>query len=110
MNPSKHFPRSSLALALLCVLAAPSVAGPPGGSNKGSSASVILIDQAKAEAGGVTSGDAAGFPVTLSQPGNYRLTSNLTVADANVSAIQITADGVTLELNGHTLQGPVVCG
>jgi hypothetical protein len=33
------------------------------------SAQVILITQAKAVQGGVTPGDTAGFPVTLSRPG-----------------------------------------
>jgi len=100
-------PGPILALALLGALVAPAFAGPPGGGS--ASSGPVLIDQAKAEAGGVTSGDAAGFPVTIAQPGSYRLMSNLTVADANVSAIQITTDGVTLDLNGYTLQGPVVC-
>jgi len=101
--------RAGWTLCLLCALAAPAFAGPPGSGSSGSSSGPVLIDQAKAEAGGVTAGDAAGFPVTISQPGSYRLMSNLIVADANVSAIQITADGVTLDLNGYTLQGPVVC-
>src|SRR5262245_6979065 len=33
----------------------------------------ILITQAKANAGGITPADTAGFPVTLSAPGSYRL-------------------------------------
>jgi hypothetical protein len=80
-------------------------AGPNGGGASG----VITIDQAKAEAGGVTGGDASGFPVTISQPGSYRLMSNLTVTDPNVHAIHITADNVTLDLNGFTIQGVVSC-
>src|SRR5438046_162421 len=35
---------------------------------------VVEINQARALAGGVTRGDAPGFPVTISQPGSYRLT------------------------------------
>lgn len=70
---------------------------------------VILIDQTRALAGGVSPGDTAGFPVTLSQSGSYRLTSNLTVPDANTTAIEITADFVTLDLNGFTISGPVTC-
>ena len=34
---------------------------------------VVLIDQSRALAGNVTPGDTAGFPITISQPGSYRL-------------------------------------
>src|SRR5271156_5439677 len=44
---------------------------------------VIEINQASAKAGGVTPGDTPLFPVTLSQPGSYRLTGNLDVTDAS---------------------------
>ncbi len=69
-----------------------------------------LIDQNKALAGNVTPADSPGFPVTISQPGSYILSSNLTVPDEKTTAIQITADNVTLDLNGFTIQGPTVCG
>lgn len=61
---------------------------------------VILIDQNRALAGNVTPGDAPGFPVTISQPGSYRLSGNLTVGTSNVSAIVIAASRVVLDLNG----------
>ena len=67
--------------------------------------SVVLIDQASAIAGGVTP-DAPGFPVTLSQRGSYRLTSNLDIDDPNATAIEITADYVTLDLDGFAITGP----
>lgn len=70
---------------------------------------VILIDQNKALAGNVTLGDAAGFPVTISQPGSYRLSSNLTVPNSNTSAIEITASHVTLDLNGFAILGTTDC-
>jgi len=70
---------------------------------------VVLIDQSRAMAGNVTPGDTPGFPVTLSQPGNYRLTGNLTVADGDTSVIQIVSDSVTLDLNGFTISGPALC-
>jgi parallel beta-helix repeat protein len=60
---------------------------------------VILINQASALAGNVTPGDTPGFPVTISRPGSYRLTSNLTVL-SGPAAIVITVDNVTLDLNG----------
>jgi hypothetical protein len=70
---------------------------------------VILIDQNHALAGNITQGDAPGFPVIISQPGSYRLSSNLTVPDSNTTAIQITADHVTIDLNGFAIIGPTVC-
>lgn len=70
---------------------------------------VVLIDQNHALAGNITPGDTPGFPVTISQPGSYRLTGNLVVPDANTNGIQITADNVTLDLNGFSIIGPVVC-
>ena len=66
------------------------------------------IDQNKAMAGNVTPGDTAGFPVTISQPGHYKLTSNLYVPAAT-QGIVITADNVTLDLNGFGIIGPVNC-
>jgi len=70
---------------------------------------VVRIDQNRALAGSITPGDAPGFPVTISQPGSYRLTGNLTVSDLNTTAIQITADSVTLDLNGFSIIGPTLC-
>jgi hypothetical protein len=61
---------------------------------------VVLIDQSHALAGGITPDDAPGFPVTISQPGSYRLSGNLTVPNSN-TAIQITADSVILDMNGR---------
>ncbi len=69
---------------------------------------VIEINQARALAGGVTPGDAAGFPVTLSQPGSYRLTSNLAV-DENTTAIEITSGHLSIDLNGFEISGPNTC-
>jgi len=64
----------------------------------------ILITQAKANAGNVTPGDAAGFPVTLSLPGAYQLASNLQ-PPANKAGIRITSHRVTIDLNGFQLNG-----
>jgi hypothetical protein len=95
--------------ALALAASAPSFAQSKGGGSGGSSSGVITIDQARAEAGGVTPGDAPGFPVTISQPGSYRLAGNLNVAAANLRAIEITADNVTLDLAGFAIVGPVAC-
>jgi hypothetical protein len=70
---------------------------------------VILIDQNRALAGNVTPGDAPGFPVTISVSGSYRLSGSLTVPDANTTAIELTADFVSLDLNGFSIIGPTVC-
>jgi len=66
------------------------------------------IDQSKALAGSVTPGDTPGFPVTLSVPGSYKLTGNLTVP-AGQSGINIEVSGVTLDLNGFNIVGPNTC-
>ncbi len=70
---------------------------------------VVLINQASAMAGNVTPGDTAGFPVTISQPGSYKLSSNLTITDPNATGIFINADNVTIDLNAFTILGPSVC-
>ena len=70
---------------------------------------VVLINQNAALAGNVTPGDAPGFPVTISVSGSYRLSSNLMVPDAFSDAIFITANDVTIDLNGFSIIGPVVC-
>src|SRR5262249_40647446 len=69
---------------------------------------VIEINQARALAGGVTPGDDPGFPVTLSQPGSYRLTGNLDSPIAT-GAILITSTMVTLDLNGFAVRSTNVC-
>lgn len=66
------------------------------------------LDQNKALAGGALPGDAPGFPITISQPGSYKLTGNLAVP-ANTTAIDITVPGVTLDMNGFSIIGPVKC-
>jgi hypothetical protein len=62
----------------------------------------VLISQARIIAGGITPGDTAGFPATLSQPGRYKLSSNLRVP-AGQSGITVSANDVTLDLNGFTI-------
>jgi hypothetical protein len=51
----------------------------------------------------------SAFPLVINQPGSYRLKSNITVPDATTTAISITADNVTLDLNGYSIRGPTVC-
>jgi hypothetical protein len=72
-------------------------------------AAVVMIDQKTAQSGKVTPGDAAGFPVTISEPGSYRLNSNLIVTEPSVTVIEITANDVTLDLAGFSIIGPNTC-
>jgi len=64
----------------------------------------ILITQAKANAGNVTPGDTAGFPVTLSLPGAYVLGSNLNVP-LNKAGLQVISHNVDIDMNGFRLNG-----
>lgn len=57
---------------------------------------------------GCFAGDDPGSPIEITQPGSYMLTSNLSV-NVNTTAISIETDDVTLDLNGFTISGPVVC-
>jgi hypothetical protein len=84
---------ATLAGGLVLVSAAPGLA-----------AGEILITQAKAIAGQVTPGDAPGYPITLNQPGSYRLASNL-VAAADRNGIVIASPLVTIDFNGFRLAG-----
>ncbi|MFT7723951.1 MAG: hypothetical protein QM788_14165 [Roseateles sp.] len=68
----------------------------------------VTIDQNKAMAGNVTPGDTPGFPVTINQPGSYKLTGNLTVPPG-VDGILVKAENVTLDLNGFTIRGATTC-
>jgi hypothetical protein len=65
---------------------------------------IVLIDQTRALAGNVTPGDSPGFPVTISRPGSYRLSSNLDVP-AGAAGIVLFASGVTIDLNGFQIKG-----
>jgi hypothetical protein len=70
---------------------------------------VKLINQTVAMNGTASPGDEPGFPVTISEPGSYRLSGNLVVRTATTTAIEITADDVTLDLNGFAIIGRPVC-
>jgi hypothetical protein len=84
--------RRRVGLAVLLVLV---------GASRGlASDGVVEINQASALAGGVTPGDGAGFPVTISAPGSFRLTGDLLVPDENTDGIVIGAPNVDIDLNG----------
>jgi len=58
---------------------------------------------------GCVPGDSGGFPVTITESGSYRLTSNLNTTSANTTLLQVNADDVSIDLNGFSLTGPAVC-
>ena len=90
--------RTMLCLSI-CALAMPLSAAAAGGAYE--------INQDCA-AVGCFAGDSAGFPVTITQPGSYVLTSDIAVTSAS-RAIDIQASPVDLDLNGHTLDGGGSC-
>jgi len=63
----------------------------------------ILIDPAK------VSDAETHFMVKIMESGHYRLTADLTVPDADTTAIEINADDVVVDLGGFSIRGPVVC-
>ena len=74
---------------------------------------VIEINTAKALAGGVTTGDTPGFPVTISESGSYRLTGNLTVSGGDpstTSGIVVTASLNVTSIVETGATGPVRSG
>jgi hypothetical protein len=71
---------------------------------------VLEINQACALNGGCFDGDAAGFPVTITQHGSYKLTGSLVLTDVNVTAIEVELNAwPTIDLNDFELRGPVSC-
>src|SRR5262245_47972041 len=91
-------PRVAPALSALLALAGPAAAVD----------GVIEINQARAVTGNVTPGDTPGVPVTLSQPGSYRLTGDLTVPSFG-TGIRILSSRVSIDLNGFSISGSNVC-
>ena len=63
---------------------------------------VLEINQACAVSAGCFVGDSGGFPVTISSPGSYRLTSNL-ITRAPGDGIDVTTEQVEIDLNGFTI-------
>jgi len=89
-----------VAVAAGCVLSAGAAWGVDG---------VLEINQACAVNSGCFPGDTAGFPVTITASGSYRLTGELSVGSGAVTAIEITADFVGVDLNGFSIAGVTTC-
>src|SRR4051794_7931986 len=71
---------------------------------------VIEINEAAAQAGGVTPGDAPGYPVTISlnvitsKAGSVRLTGPLSLTNfVSADAIVVDSPNVSVDLNGFTI-------
>ncbi len=69
----------------------------------------IELSQVCAENFGCTSGDTAGFPITINQSGSYVLTSDLVTTSTSTNVIEVTADYVDIDLNGFRIMGPASC-
>jgi len=73
---------------------------------------VLEINQACINAG-CFPGDAAGFPITINNPGSYRLTSNIGIrsynSPENIFVIQVISSNVSLDLNGFAVIGDTTC-
>lgn len=90
----------SILVSLLCLLLAGAAFADDG---------VLEINQSCAVNTGCLAGDTAGFPVTISSAGSYRLTGSLTVPDENTDGILISASSVGIDLNGFEIAGPTSC-
>jgi hypothetical protein len=90
--------KTCCAAAALCAALAVSLATPAHAAGE------ILLTHAKALAGNITPGDAAGYPITLSRSGSYQLATDLFTTATKIT-IQVTSPNATIDLNGFTLQG-----
>lgn len=70
-----------------------------------------LADEGVTEINQAVVDAAGGFPFSISTPGSYRLTGNLThpAPALQMQTILITAGDVDLDLNGFRIVGPVTC-
>jgi len=98
MKKERRAARGLLEIAFLAIIAVSAQAGD----------GALEINQTCAVETGCFAGDTPGFPVTISAPGSYRLTSNLAIA-TDVNGIFISSSYVTLDLGGFEIAGPGSC-
>ncbi len=67
------------------------------------------INQTCALQTGCFTGDTPGYPVTLTSPGSYLLTSNLAITGENTHGLEVSASHVTIDLGGFAIEGPIAC-
>lgn len=93
--------RTSLFLSLFGTLLTLSTAVPA------QSFGVVEISQKTLQQGDPAIGDLTpGAPITITVPGHYRLSANLSVPSGGAIQINTTSGPVTLDLNGFALKGP----
>jgi len=72
----------------------------------------IEINQTCAIQTGCSTGDAPGFPVDITEPGSYVLTSDLNhnpATHGTTAIVRLLADDVSLDLNGFTIRSTSTC-
>lgn len=71
------------------------------------------INQDCATGSGCFSGDSGGFPVKISEPGTYRLTSNLDISGVTNPELRVAIDvdspNVNINLGGFAILGATTC-
>ncbi|MCG8589584.1 MAG: hypothetical protein MJE66_09860 [Proteobacteria bacterium] len=92
----------TLAIGIPLLLAG--VPGPPAHATDGR----VELSQTCAVTTGCYEGDTPGFPITLTAPQSYVLTSPLLVL-TDVHAIELQTDGAHIDLNGFEIAGAGVC-
>jgi len=70
---------------------------------------VTEINQTCAVETGCLAGDSAGFPVSITSAGSYVLTSDLSVPNANTTAIEFSSNQISLDMNGFAIRGVTSC-
>lgn len=108
-NPTKNRPASQWSLGLvpflIGLIALPLAARATDG--------LLEINQAAVVAGGITPGDAPGWPLTIAASGSYRLTGDLDVSGLAGAALSVEivapARTVTLDLGGFAIDGGMSC-
>ncbi len=70
---------------------------------------VLEINQTCADGGGCFTGDTPGFPVQITVPGSYVLTSDLVTPENAFAGIFATASAVSIDLNGFSIRGNMTC-
>ncbi|MBY0401960.1 right-handed parallel beta-helix repeat-containing protein [Myxococcota bacterium] len=101
--------RTSARSLLRTVLFVPAVLLTLGAAPVIASDGTLEINETCAVQTGCFAGDAAGYPVTITQPGSYRLTGNLAQPSAATAVLRVQANDVTIDLGGFEIAGTQTC-
>ena len=77
-------------------------------SVSGVSANPLLVDQSCVNSS-CFAGDSPGYPIEITQPGSYRLTSNLFMGNQVQFAIIVLASNVHIDMDGFSITGNNYC-